>query len=241
MTCFSSSIYVSSFQARQPAPITSSCYHDSRCNHFSPCSSPSALPPHRWTALQQRSCPSLRCHHAYPSQGHLRLCQRHPQPVGPCCQHGLLPPPLWRSLCIPATRLACYDPAINMEASHVNRVCIETAWAALLQDYKAYKAAECSVKVFIEAVVNNTWICDLCNPKTFYSNITALAIFNHLCKHSSSLHVLDMVSLTIQMSQYYVGTPDIPEYIFLLEDAQRKAARACLLSGLSVVLECRLS
>jgi hypothetical protein len=30
------------------------------------------------------------------------------------------------------------------------------------------------------------------------------------------------------MSKYYEGTPDIPKYIFLLEDAQRKAARACL-------------
>jgi hypothetical protein len=30
------------------------------------------------------------------------------------------------------------------------------------------------------------------------------------------------------MSQYYKGTPDIPEYIFLLEDAQCKATRACL-------------
>jgi hypothetical protein len=37
-----------------------------------------------------------------------------------------------------------------------------------------------------------------------------------------------MVLLTIQMSQYYKGTPDIPEYIFLLEDAQHKATRARL-------------
>jgi hypothetical protein len=35
-----------------------------------------------------------------------------------------------------------------------------------------------------------------------------------------------MVLLTIQMSKYYV--PDISEYIFLLKDAQCKAARACL-------------
>jgi hypothetical protein len=58
----------------------------------------------------------------------------------------------------PATRPACYNPAINAEASCVDRVCIETAWAALLQDYEAYKAAEHGVKVFIEAVVNKTWI-----------------------------------------------------------------------------------
>jgi hypothetical protein len=37
-----------------------------------------------------------------------------------------------------------------------------------------------------------------------------------------------MVFLTIQMSKYYEGTPDIPEYIFLLEDAQCKATRARL-------------
>jgi hypothetical protein len=78
------------------------------------------------------------------------------------------------------------------------------------------------------AIVNDTWIRNLHNLETFYSNITALAIFNHLPEHSGSLHVLDMVLLTIKMSQYYKGTPDIPEYIFLLEDAQRKAARACL-------------
>jgi hypothetical protein len=98
----------------------------------------------------------------------------------------------------------------------------------LIKNYEAYEAAEHSIKVFIEAVVNNTWICDLRNPKMFYSNVTSLALFDRFCKHSSALHALDMVLLTIQMRQYYEGMPDIPEYIFLLEDAQRKAARARL-------------
>ncbi len=128
----------------------------------------------------------------------------------------------------PATRQACYDPAITAEASCINRVHAKTAWAALLQDYKAYEAAEHGVKVFIKAVVNDMWICDLCNPERFYSIVTALAIFNHLCKRSGSLHALEVVSLTIQMSKYYEGTLDILKYIFLLEDAQHKAARARL-------------
>jgi hypothetical protein len=128
----------------------------------------------------------------------------------------------------PATSLACYDPTITVEASCVDHVRAKTAWAALLQDYKAYKATERGIKVFIKAIVNDTWICNLRDPETFYSNVTALNIFNHLCKHSSGLHALDMVLLAIQMSKYYEGTPDIPKYIFLLEDAQRKAARACL-------------
>jgi hypothetical protein len=128
----------------------------------------------------------------------------------------------------PATHLACYDPAINAESPCLNRICTETTWAALIQDYKAYKVTEHSVKVFIKAVVNDTWICDLRNPEMFYSNVTALAIFDHLCEHSGGLNELDMVSLTIQMSQSYKGMLDIAEYIFLLEDAQCKAARAHL-------------
>jgi hypothetical protein len=72
---------------------------------------------------------------------------------------------------------------------------------------------------------------DLQPPRSqdiLYSKVTALTLFNHLCEQSVGLHALDMVLLTMQMSQYYEGMPDIPEYIFLLEDAQRKAARARL-------------
>jgi hypothetical protein len=128
----------------------------------------------------------------------------------------------------PATWPACYDPAINTEASLVDCVCAKTAWAPLIQDYEAHEATECGVKVFIKAVVNNMWIHDLRNPETFYSNVTALTHFDHLCERCGSLHELDMVLLTIPVSQYYEGMPDILEYIFLLEDAQRKAARAHL-------------
>ena len=130
----------------------------------------------------------------------------------------------------PATRPVVYDPAIAEGASRVERTCAEAAWAARIQDYdyEAYEAAEAGVKTFIETVVKDTWICDLRDPETFYSNVTALALLNHLRDRSGSLHALDMVSLSIQMNQYYEGTPIIPEYIQLLEDAQRKAARAGL-------------
>ena len=128
----------------------------------------------------------------------------------------------------PATRPAVYDPAIVEGASRVECTRTEAAWAARIQDYKAYKAAKAGVKAFIEAVVKDTWIRDLRDPETFYLNVTALALLNHLRNRSGGLHALDIVLLTIQMSQYYEGTPIIPEYIQLLKDAQRKAARAGL-------------
>jgi hypothetical protein len=226
--CFSSSIYVSSFQERQPTLINPSCYHDSQSNHFSPCSSPSTLPPHHGqppnndlVSLSDGILPIL-----------LKATYDHVNGIhnlwGLVARAGCYLHHYGAPFVCPATHLACYDPVINAEASCINRVGAETAWAALIQDYMAYKVTDCSIKVFIEEVVNDMWICNLYNLERFYSNVTALAIFHHLCKRSGGLHSLDMVSLTIQMSQYYEGMPDIPEYIFLLEDAQRKTARACL-------------
>jgi hypothetical protein len=127
-----------------------------------------------------------------------------------------------------AARPVVYNPAIAEGASRVERTHAEAAWAARIQDYKAYEAAEAGVKTFIKANVKDTWIRNLRVPETFYSNVTALALLNHLRDRSGSLHALDVVSLTIQMSQFYEGTPIIPEYIQLLKDAQRKAARAGL-------------
>jgi hypothetical protein len=128
----------------------------------------------------------------------------------------------------PATRPAVYDPAIAEGASCVELTRAEASWAARIQDYKAYEVAESGVKAFIKAVVKDTWIRDLLDPEMFYSIVTALKLLNHLRDRSGGLHALDMVLLNIQMSQYYKGTPIIPEYIQLLKDAQRKAARAGL-------------
>ena len=100
----------------------------------------------------------------------------------------------------PATRPAVYDPDIADDASRIERTHVEASWTTRIQDYEAYEAAESGVKAFIEAVVEDTWICDLRNPKTFYSNVTALELLNHLCDRSGGLHTLDMILLTIQMS-----------------------------------------
>ncbi len=121
-----------------------------------------------------------------------------------------MPTPIGTST-ITASPPAVYDPAIAEGASRVERTRAEAAWAARIQDYEAYEAAEAGVKAFIEAVVQDTWIRDMRDPETFYSNVTALALLNHLRNRSGSLHALDMVSLSIQMNQYYEGTPIIPE------------------------------
>jgi hypothetical protein len=56
--------------------------------------------------------------------------------------------------------------------------------------------------------------------------VTALEIISFLNANSGGLHAIDMISLRTNMHQYYVQVDGIPQYIIMLEDAQKKATRA---------------
>ncbi len=53
-----------------------------------------------------------------------------------------------------------------------------------------------------------------------------LEIISFLDANSGGLHAVDMISLRTNMHQYYVQADGIPQYIIMLEDAQKKAKRA---------------
>ena len=44
--------------------------------------------------------------------------------------------------------------------------------------------------------------------------------------NSGDLHAVDMISLCTNMTQYYVQADGIPQFIVMMEDAQKKAKRA---------------
>jgi hypothetical protein len=48
----------------------------------------------------------------------------------------------------------------------------------------------------------------------------------HLNANSGGLHAIDMISLCLNMTQYYVQADGIPQFIFMMEDAQKKSKRA---------------
>jgi hypothetical protein len=56
--------------------------------------------------------------------------------------------------------------------------------------------------------------------------VTALEIISFLDANSGGLHAIGMISLCTNMHQYYVQADGIPQYIIMLEDAQKKAKRA---------------
>jgi hypothetical protein len=47
-----------------------------------------------------------------------------------------------------------------------------------------------------------------------------------LDSNSGGLHAVDMITLRTNMIQYYVQAEGIPQYIVMMEDAQKKAKRA---------------
>jgi hypothetical protein len=54
----------------------------------------------------------------------------------------------------------------------------------------------------------------------------ALEIMAHLDANSRGLHAINMISLLSNMTQYYVQADGIPQFILMMEDAQKKAKRA---------------
>jgi hypothetical protein len=46
--------------------------------------------------------------------------------------------------------------------------------------------------------------------------------------NSGSLHAVDMISLRTNITQYYVQADGIPQFIVMMEDAQKKAKRASM-------------
>ena len=123
-------------------------------------------------------------------------------------------------------RLPLYDSSIKDDATTVVRVRGEAAHKARLDDYASFEAAERGAAKFLREVVDEVWYNDLKDADTFYTKVTALEIISFLDANSGGLHAIDMISLRTNMHQYYGQADGIPQYIIMLEDAQKKAKRA---------------
>ena len=77
-------------------------------------------------------------------------------------------------------------------------------------------------------VVDETWYKELEDPNTFYTNVTALKLLDHLTELCSGLRTVDAVNITKVMKNLFSNTKGIPQYINAMEGAQRKSKRAKL-------------
>jgi hypothetical protein len=123
-----------------------------------------------------------------------------------------------RPLCLPL-----YDATIADDTTNVARILAESAHQAKLNDFASFKAAERGAAKFLCKVVNEVWYNDLKDADTFYTKMTAREIIAFLNANSGGLHAINMMSLRSNMHNYYTQADSIPQYINMLEDAQKKA------------------
>ena len=77
-------------------------------------------------------------------------------------------------------------------------------------------------------IVNETWYKELEYPDTFYTNVTALKLLDHLTKFFSGLHTVYAVDIPQLTKTLFTDADGIPQFINAMEAAQRKSKRAKL-------------
>ena len=81
------------------------------------------------------------------------------------------------------------------------------------------------------AVVDKKWYKELEEPDTFYTNVKALKLLEHLTKFCSGLHSVDAVDIPQFMKTLFSNAEGIPRFINAMEAAQHKSKRAKLVSN----------
>ena len=82
--------------------------------------------------------------------------------------------------------------------------------------------AKRGVAKFLRDAVEEVWYNDLKDAETFYTKVTAWEIMSLLEANSGGLRAMDMVGLRTNMHQYYSQADGIPQFINMMEDAQRR-------------------
>ena len=76
------------------------------------------------------------------------------------------------------------------------------------------------------AVVSNTWVRELQDSNSLYTEVAPKDIFSHLQAECTGRHALDLLALHNKMQHYHLEVEGIPGYINIFEDAQRQSGRA---------------
>ena len=100
--------------------------------------------------------------------------------------------------------LSLYNRNIANDTTTVVCVCAEATHKSHLDDYASYDIAKRGVAKFLRKIVDEIWYNDLKDAKTFYTKVMALEIIADLDANSGGLHAIDMISLHLNMTQYYV-------------------------------------
>ena len=121
--------------------------------------------------------------------------------------------------------IEAYDPSINYDSMAIVRVHTEAAHKAKHTVRTTYETARRDTTQFILAVFADTWVRDLRDTKTLYTEVAPTDLLSHLQAVRTGRRALDLLALHNVMQKYHLEVEGIPEYIPMLEDAQKQAGR----------------
>ena len=93
------------------------------------------------------------------------------------------------------TRVGAYDTTIDDNTTAVVRVRMEAAHKAKRADRGTYDTARQETAQFILAVVKYTWVQELQDTETFYTDVAPKALLTHLQSGYTGRHALDFLAL----------------------------------------------
>ena len=124
--------------------------------------------------------------------------------------------------------IALYDDTIDKDATRTGVHRVEGKHEAKRNDRQLYETANNSCKNFIMEVVDETWYNALENPDTFYTNVTALKLLDHITKFCLGIHTSDAVDIPQVMKTLFREAEGIPQFINAMEAAQQTSKQAKL-------------
>ena len=124
------------------------------------------------------------------------------------------------------TRVGAYDKTIDDNTTAVVRARTEAAHKSKRADRATYETARRETTQFVLAVVADTWVQELRDPKAIYTEVAPKDLLSHLQAGCTGRHALDLLGLHNEMQRYHLEVEGIPEYINIIEDAQRQADQA---------------
>ena len=123
-------------------------------------------------------------------------------------------------------RFGAYNIEIDDDATAIVQARQESAHKARRAERATFKTARRETTQFVLAVVTDTWFREIQYPYTIYTEVGPKDLFAHLQVGCTGRHALGLLVLHNEIQHYHIEVESIPEYIIMLEDAQRQAGRA---------------
>ena len=184
-----------------------------------------------YTLLKKHAFAVLKCQKNGPSdQSEMTLYQSWPQGAH-VCLIGLIWPEAayttrYGAAFLESKRAGAYDATIDDNSTAVVHARMEAAHKAKCADRSTYETARRETAQFILAVVKDTWVRELRDTETLYTNVTPKELLAHLQAGCRGRHALKLLALHNEMQRYHLKVEGIPKYINMLEDAQKQAGRS---------------